>query len=61
MTNFEDIMDDLFHGCAFVAYIEEATKAGGEPCSELTRRRAFQYFEAALAEKQGRKKRLPED
>ena len=61
MTDFDDIMDDLFHGCAFAAYIEEAAKAGRVPCPELTRRRAFQYFEAALADKQGRRNRLPED
>ena len=51
MTDFDDIMDDLFHGCAFAAYIEEAAKAGGIPCPELTRRRAFQYFEESLAVK----------
>ena len=61
MTDFDDIMDDMFHGCALAAYIEEAAKAGGVPCSELTRRLAFRYFEAALAEKQGRRNRLPED
>ena len=61
MTDFDDIMDDMFHSCALTAYIEEATKSGGPPDAELTRRRAFQLFEAALAEKQGRGKHLPED
>lgn len=58
MNDIDDILDDLFHGCAFAAFVEEAAKAGGPPCSELTRRRAFRYFEEALAEKQGRTKPL---
>ena len=59
--NFDDIMDDLFHGCAFAAFVEEAAEAGGSPCMEKTRQRAYRYFEEALAEKQGRSKALPED
>lgn len=51
MTELGDILDDVFHACAFAAYVEEAAKARGEPCSELTRRRAYSYYEAALAEK----------
>ena len=30
--NFDDIMDDLFHGCAFAAFVEEAAEAGASPC-----------------------------
>lgn len=60
MSELDDIFDDLFHGCAFAAYVEEAAKAGGQPCPELTRGRAFRYFEEALAEKQGQTKPLPE-
>ncbi len=52
------MMDDLFLGCAFVSLIEEAAQAGGEPGSELNRRRANRYFEDALVEKHGR--RIPE-
>ena len=55
MTEFDHIMDDPFHGCAFAAFVEEAAKVGGPPCPELTRRRAYRYFEEALAEKQGRR------
>lgn len=56
MTDFDDIMDDLFHGCALAAYLIEGARAGGEPCSELTRLRAYRYYEEALAEKPGRKR-----
>lgn len=53
MTDLDDILDDTFHGCAFAAFVEEAAKAGGPPYAELTRRRAFRYFEESLAAKQG--------
>ncbi|MEZ6064136.1 MAG: hypothetical protein R3B90_00160 [Planctomycetaceae bacterium] len=45
----DDILDDLFHGCAFAAFMEQAVLAGGFPCPEMTRRRAFQLYEEALA------------
>ncbi|MFO0942307.1 MAG: hypothetical protein U0930_16335 [Pirellulales bacterium] len=52
MTNLdEDLFDDLFHGCAFAAFLDEAALTKTPPCSERTRRRAYQYFEQALAEK----------
>ena len=51
MSELDDMLDDLFHGCAFAAFVEEAVKAGGPPCEEKTRRRAYQLFEDALAEK----------
>jgi hypothetical protein len=54
MSDFDAFMDDIFHGCAFAAFVEEAAKVKAVPCSEATRRRAFRYFEEALAEKQGR-------
>jgi hypothetical protein len=47
----EEILDDLFHGCAFLAYMEQAALAQGPPDSEATRRRAYQLYEQALAEK----------
>lgn len=50
----DDILDDLFHGCAFAAYVEEAVACGGPPCEEKTRRRAFRLYEETLAE--GRKR-----
>ncbi len=47
----DGILDDLFHGCAFTAFIDQATEQRGPPDMEATRRRAFAYFEEALAEK----------
>jgi hypothetical protein len=47
----DDILDDLFHGCAFRAYLEQAALEQGPPDSEATRRRAYRIYEEALAEK----------
>jgi hypothetical protein len=52
MTNDLDwILDDLFHGCALQAYLEQAALSGGCPESEPTRRRAYELYEQALAER----------
>ena len=53
MTSAEDIWDDLFHGCAWAAYIDQAHAEQGRPDSEATRRRAFRYYEEELAKKNG--------
>ena len=50
----DDILDDLFHGCAFAAFIDQAREEGGLPDREATRRRAFAYYEQALAVKNHR-------
>lgn len=50
-TRDDDILDDLFHGCAFAAFVEIAKACGGQPDQEATRRLAFRYYEEALAEK----------
>ena len=47
----DDLLDDLFSGCAFAAYVELASATGGEPDSEATRRLAYQFYERALAER----------
>ena len=47
----DNILDDLFHGCAFAAYVELAVASGGVPDEAATRRRAFQLYEEALAER----------
>lgn len=57
MTDLDDIFDDLFHGCAWQAYLEQAALEGGPPDSEATRQRAYALYEAALAERQA--KRVP--
>ena len=51
MTELDQLLDDLFHGAAFVAFVEEAILAQGLPCPIKTRQRAYRYYEAALAEK----------
>jgi hypothetical protein len=51
MSESDDILDDLFHGCAFAAYVELAVTTGGTPDSEATRRLAFRYYEEALRER----------
>jgi hypothetical protein len=45
----DDVLDDLFHGCAFAAFVEQAALSGGSPCPEATRRLAYRYYEEALA------------
>jgi hypothetical protein len=48
----DDILDQLFHGCALKAYLEVwAETRQFPPDSETTRQRAFRLYEAALAEK----------
>lgn len=51
MANDDDIWDDVFHGCAFAAFIDQAIADQGSPDPEATRRRAYRYFEEALAQK----------
>jgi hypothetical protein len=50
-AELDEILDDLFHGCAFFAFVEQAIAEGGPPDMEITRRRAFQLYEEALAAK----------
>lgn len=47
----DEIWDDLFHGCAWAAFIEVAQEQHGSPDEETTRRRAFALYEEALAER----------
>jgi hypothetical protein len=47
----DDILDDLFMGCALTAFIDQAIEQRGPPDSEATRRRAYRLYEEALAEK----------
>ena len=61
MTAGDDVLDSLFHGCAWRAYLEIAVQTGQcPPDSEATRRRAYQLYEEALAEKNGRAAGRPE-
>jgi hypothetical protein len=51
----DDIWDSLFHGCAWAAYLDQAAEERGWPSREATRRRAYQYYEEALAAKNAAK------
>ncbi len=45
----DDILDDLFLGCALAAFIEQAIEERCPPEMEATRRRAYRLYEQALA------------
>jgi hypothetical protein len=53
MTSPQDeFWDDLFHGCAVAAYVDQAVEEGRwPPDAEATKRRAYRYYEEALAAK----------
>ena len=46
-----EIFDDLFHGCAFAAYVELSSRKKGVPDQTETRVLAYRYYEEALAER----------
>jgi hypothetical protein len=54
---YDDILDGLFHACAWAAYLDQAAEEQGWPDPEATRRRAYAYYEKALAEKNRHKSR----
>ena len=56
-ADHDDILDSLFHGCAWAAYLDQAAEERGWPSCEGTRRRAFDYFEQSLREKNAAKGR----
>jgi len=45
----DDILDDLFQGCALAAYVELAMTSEGVPDEAATRRLAYRYYEEELA------------
>jgi hypothetical protein len=50
--DLDEILDDIFHGCAWAAYVEEmVAKQQWPPDAEATRRRAYAYYEEELAKK----------
>ncbi len=54
----DDILDDLFHGSAVAAYVDQAIEEGRwPPDSEATRQRAYRYYEEALAARNAAKGR----
>lgn len=44
----DDILFDLFHNCALIAFVEQANAQQGWPDCEATRLRAFSHFERVL-------------
>lgn len=46
-----EILDDLFHGCAVTAFVEQARLVVDWPNIEHVRRRAFDLYERALSER----------
>ena len=55
MIPADDILGELFHGCAFAAFVEQARLQQDWPDVEATRVKAFRYYDEALAEKNSRK------
>jgi hypothetical protein len=55
----DEIWNDLFHGCAWVAFLEQAHAQQGWPDKEATRRRAYELYEVALAERNAAKRPRP--
>jgi len=47
----DEIWDDLFHGCAWAAFVEQATTEGNWPDVTRTRDLAYEYYEDALSRK----------
>ena len=45
----DEILDDLFLGCALTAFLEQAHAQQGWPDMEATRRLAYRMYEDALA------------
>lgn len=50
-SDLDAILDDLFHGCAFAAFVEQAVAEGGWPGPDATRNRAYRHYEKAVADR----------
>jgi hypothetical protein len=48
---YDDILDDLFLGCAFAACLDLAAENRSPPDREAARLLAYRYYEEALAGK----------
>ena len=47
----DPILDNLFHACAFAAFMELSFLHGGWPDSKAVKERAYQLYEEELARK----------
>lgn len=45
MAGSQDFWDDLFHGCAFAAFVDQAKAQQRWPDAEATRRVAYRRYE----------------
>lgn len=54
-----DPLDDLFHHCALLAFLEQSRSQGGWPDCDATRRLAFRLYEEALAARNAGRQTLP--
>ena len=52
-ADLDDLLDDLFLGCALAAFLQQARAERCWPDGEATRRRAYRLYEDALAEENG--------
>ena len=57
MTMSDDLLDDLFHGCALEAFLRVARLKQDWPEPAETRALAGRLYENALADKNGRPRR----
>lgn len=57
-SDLDAMLDDLFHGAAFAAFVTEAIESGKAPCPTATKYRAYAFYEAGLAEKNKQKELL---
>lgn len=55
-SDIDEFLDDLFLGCAFAAYVDQAIEENGPPDRDATRKRAYAYYEQELASRNGRKR-----
>lgn len=54
-------LDNMFHGAALTAYVEQARSQQSWPCPEATRRRAYSLYEAELAAKPANRRARHDD
>lgn len=55
--DLDAFFDDLFLGCAFAAWVDQAILEQDWPDEERTRLRAYRYFEEALAQRRRQERR----
>ena len=51
--DYDEILDDIFHGCALAAFLQVAFEQRAMPDAEVTRRRAYQLYEDVLRARNG--------